>query len=92
MKTLPLKGPVQKGKIYLMKEDIMCNSDDIGVNPEAKVMFKVYKDSLGLGAYEVLNEDGSSITFQTAEEVTEPATEGATKNKKKSTEESTSTR
>jgi len=81
---ITFKGATAKGKIYLMKEDIMSHSDVIGVNVETKVMFKVYKDSLGLGAYEVLKEDGSSFKSQPAEEITEPATEGAKKNKMKS--------
>jgi len=81
---ITFKGATAKGKIYLMKEDIMSYSDDIGVSPETRVMFKVYKDSLGLGAYEVMNEDGSSVNSQPAKEITEPATEGARKNKKTS--------
>jgi len=51
-------------KIYVMKEDILCESDEIGLNKDAKVMFKVYKDSMGLGAMDVLNEDGSPIVFK----------------------------
>jgi len=50
-------------KIYVMKEDIICESDELGLNKDAKVMFKVYKDSMGLGAMDVLNEDGSPIVF-----------------------------
>lgn len=50
-------------KIYVMKEDIICESDEIGLNMDEKVMFKVYKDSMGLGAMDVLNEDGSPIVF-----------------------------
>jgi len=51
-------------KIYVMKEDIICESDEMGLNKDEKVMFKVYKDSMGLGAMDVLNEDGSPIVFE----------------------------
>jgi len=50
-------------KIYVMKEDIICDSEDVGLTPDSEVMFKVYKDSKGLGAAEVMNLDGTSITF-----------------------------
>jgi len=51
-------------KIYVMKEDIICESEEIGLNKDGKVMFKVYKDSMGLGAMDVMNEDGSPIVFE----------------------------
>jgi len=50
-------------KIYVMKEDIICESEEIGLNKDGKVMFKVYKDSMGLGAMDVMNEDGSPIVY-----------------------------
>jgi len=52
-----------KEKIYVMKEDIVCSSAEIGLNHEAEVMFKVYKDSKGLGACEVMNADGTPIIY-----------------------------
>merc|ERR1719204_242627 len=34
-------------KIYVMKEDIICISEEVGLNPGTSVMFKIYKDSMG---------------------------------------------
>merc|ERR1719350_1328870 len=53
-----------KDKIYFMKEDITCESETIGVKKDAKVIFKVYKDSMGLGAMDIMNEDGTPIVFE----------------------------
>jgi len=61
-------GVTATEKIYVMKEDIVCSSDETGLNLESKVVFKVYKDSMGLGACEVQNEDGSPINFETEQE------------------------
>jgi len=52
-----------KEKIYVMKEDIICSSDKVGLMPDSEVMFKVYKDSKGLGACEVMNVDGTPIVY-----------------------------
>jgi len=54
-----------KEKIYVMKEDIVCYSDEVGLIEESEVMFKIYKDSKGLGACEVMNVDGSPIEYST---------------------------
>jgi len=53
-----------KGKIYVMKDDIISESESIGLKKDTKVIFKVYKDSMGLGAMDVTNEDGSPIAFE----------------------------
>jgi len=52
-----------KKVIYVSKDDIVCYSEEVGLNKNTKVIFKVYKDSKGLGAYEVQNEDGTPISF-----------------------------
>merc|ERR1719239_2065903 len=53
-----------KEKIFVMKEDIVCQSDEIGLKPDSEVMFKIYKDSKGLGACEVMNVDGTPIEYK----------------------------
>jgi len=58
------KGLTAKGRIYVSKDDIVCYSEEVGLDKNSKVIFKLYKDSMGLGAYEVQNEDGSPITFE----------------------------
>jgi len=60
---ITFKDTTVKDKIYVMKEDIVCYSDEVGLIPEAEVIFKVYKDSKGLGASEVMNADGTPITY-----------------------------
>jgi len=57
-------GVTAKEKIYVMKEDIICYSDEVGLTPGKRIMFKIYKDSMGLGACEVHNEDGTPIIFE----------------------------
>jgi len=61
---ITFKDVTVKEKIYVMKEDIVCSSGEIGLKPEAEVMFKVYKDSKGLGAGEVMNVDGTPIMYE----------------------------
>merc|ERR1719510_24630 len=34
-----------KEKIFVMKEDIVCYSDEVGMTEDSEVMFKIYKDS-----------------------------------------------
>merc|ERR1711920_1043230 len=52
-----------KEKIFVMKEDIVCYSEEVGMIEDSEVMFKIYKDSKGLGAYEVMNADGTPIVY-----------------------------
>jgi len=61
-------GVTAKEKIYVMKEDIVCSSDEVGLVVNSKVIFKVYKDSMGLGACEIQNEDGTPISFEPEQE------------------------
>jgi len=60
---ITFKGVTMKEKIYVMKEDIVCCSDEVGISADSDVMFKIYKDSKGLGAYEVMNIDGTPIQY-----------------------------
>merc|ERR1719233_2154209 len=52
-----------KEKVFVMKEDIVCSSDEVGLNAESEVMFKIYKDSKGIGAWDVMNLDGTPIQY-----------------------------
>jgi len=61
---ITFKDVTVKEKIFVMKEDIVCYSDEVGLNVSAEVMFKVYKDSKGLGACEVMNVDGTPIDYK----------------------------
>jgi len=65
---ITFNGITAKGKIYVMKEDIISSAEEAGLNQDTKVIFKIYKDPLGLGACEVQNENGTPITFQPANE------------------------
>jgi len=60
---ITFKDVTVKEKIYVMKDDIVCYSDEVGLTPESEVMFKVYKDSKGLGACVVMNVDGTPIEY-----------------------------
>jgi len=68
-------------KVYVMKEDIVCCSEEVGLKPDTSVMFKIYKDSMGLGACEVQNEDGTPITYEPEEEVDDESVKPKTKTK-----------
>jgi len=85
---ITFNGITAKDKIYVMKEDIICYSTEVGLIPDTSVMFKIYKDSMGLGACEVHNEDGTPIIYEPKEEAAEdkeqeqsPVTKPATKKK-----------
>jgi len=58
------KDLTAKGRIYVSKDDIVCSSEEVGLNKNLKVIFKLYKDSMGIGAYDVQNEDGTPIIFE----------------------------
>jgi len=60
---ITFKDVTAKDKIYVMKEDIVCYSDEVGMTENSEVMFKIYKDSKGLGAHEVMNVDGTPIEY-----------------------------
>jgi len=66
---IAFNGLTTAEKVYVMKEDIICYSDEVGLKPGTNVMFKIYKDSMGLGACEVHNENGTPITFEPEAEV-----------------------
>jgi len=61
---IEFKGLTAEGRIYVSKDDIVCCSEEVGLNENSKVIFKLYKDSMGIGAYEVQNEDGTPIIFE----------------------------
>lgn len=60
---ITFKDTTVKERIYVMKEDIVCYSDEVGLKPDSDVMFKIYKDSKGIGACEVMNVDGTPIEY-----------------------------
>jgi len=60
---ITFKDVTVKERLFVMKEDIVCYSDEVGLNVSAEVMFKIYKDSKGLGACEVMNVDGTPIDY-----------------------------
>jgi len=60
---ITFKNLTASKKIYVMKEDIICDSDEVGLKKDDKVIFKVYKDSMGLGAMDVLLDGGDSNVF-----------------------------
>merc|ERR1712061_195104 len=68
---ITFNGVTVTEKIYVMKEDIICYSEEVGLKPDTSVMFKIYKDSMGLGACEVHNEDGTPIIYEPETEAVE---------------------
>jgi len=83
---ITFKDITVKEKIFVMKEDIVCYADEVNLLTDSEVMFKIYKDSKGLGACEVMNADGTPITGKVdeaeAEVVKEPSPEPAKPKKK----------
>jgi len=47
-----------------MREDIISEHFVTGLNQGSEVRFKVYKDPMGLGAYDITNADGTAIHYQ----------------------------
>jgi len=60
---IKFKDTMVKEKIFVMREDIVCSTDEVGLTADSEVMFKIYKDSKGLGASEVMNIDGTPIEY-----------------------------
>merc|ERR1719193_584012 len=83
---ITFKDITVKEKIFVMKEDIVCYADEVNLIADSEVMFKIYKDSKGLGACEVMNVDGTPITVELdeaeAEVEKEPSPEPAKPKKK----------
>merc|ERR1712203_430887 len=79
---ITFNGVTATEKVYVMKEDIICYSEEVGVKPDTSVMFKIYKDSMGLGACEVHNEDGTPINYEPEEEPAEESVKAKTKTTK----------
>merc|ERR1719289_17736 len=75
-------------KIYVMVEDIISGSDE-GLKKDDKVIFKVYKDSMGLGAMDVMIAEESLVDAEAEveqeEEVLKEATPEPKVSKKKNT-------
>jgi len=82
---ITFNGVTATEKIYVMKEDIICYSEEVGLKPDTSVMFKIYKDSMGLGACEVHNEDGTPITYEPETEAVEEQEEESSVPKVKKT-------
>jgi len=61
------KDATVKQRLFVRKEDIVCYSDEVGLNEGCEVKFKIYKDSRGLGACEVMNVDGTPIKYYSPE-------------------------
>merc|ERR1719397_454849 len=86
---ITFKDVTVKEKIFVMKDDIVCYSDEVGMNEDSEVMFKIYKDSKGIGACEVMNVDGTPIEYSTESkksstpEPTKPKKKASAKGKKK---------
>jgi len=76
---ITFNGVTATEKVYVMKEDIICYSEEVGLKPGTSVMFKIYKDSMGLGACEVHNDDGTPITYEPEEEPAEESVKAKTK-------------
>jgi len=58
------KGVTGKDRIYVMKDDIICTSSQVGLTVGSQVRFKVYNATKGLGAAQVKNKDGSPIVYE----------------------------
>jgi len=81
--SITFKDLTAEKKIYFMSEDIICESDDVKLNKDDKVIFKVYKDSMGLGAMDVMNEDTPAVEKVVEKEPTpEPKSPKKTSTKK----------
>merc|ERR1712060_1010871 len=81
---ITFKDITVKEKIFVMKEDVVCYADKVNLIADSEVMFKIYKDSKGLGACEVMNADGTPITVELdeAEVEKEPSPEPVKPKKK----------
>jgi len=65
---IPQKSIEWKGKhwkrIFVREEDIMCFTQEIGLIKGSQVKFHIYRDSRGVGAYNIRNLDDTPIEFE----------------------------
>jgi len=63
--VITVNGLTGKEKVYVAADDIEYYSKKVGLNVSSRVAFKVYTDSMGIGAYWVKNEDDTPIFLNT---------------------------
>jgi len=57
-------GMDSKRGVYVSKDDIICTSDVVGLNKGSNVKFQIYKDSRGIGGYDVRGMDDMPIEYE----------------------------
>jgi len=62
-------GMNTKRGIFAGKDDIICFSEEVGLNKGSKVKFLIYKNSRGLGAYDIRNIDDTPIFYQPVKKI-----------------------
>jgi len=69
-KSIEWKGEHCK-RVFVREEDIVCFTQEIGLIKGSQVKFHIYKDSRGIGAYDIRNMDDTPIEFEPQKKDTE---------------------
>jgi len=62
-------GMDSKRGVFVREDDIVCTSEEIGLNKGSRVKFQIYKDPRGIGAYDVRGIDDMPIEYQPVNKV-----------------------
>jgi len=68
-------GMNAKRGVFVSKDDIICTSEEVGLKKGSNVKFQIYKDSKGLGAYDVRGMDDMPLVYQPVMKVESANTE-----------------
>merc|ERR1719397_2056758 len=82
--TVSNDAEAEEGGLYVAREDIIFEEGSApNLNYGTKVQFQVYKNEKGLGACQVLNEDGTAYEYKKSAKRKMKTKGGANKKKKK---------
>merc|ERR1719431_192979 len=82
--TVTTDAEAEEGGLYVAREDVIFEEDSApNLNYGTKVQFQVYKSEKGLGACQVMNEDGTAYEYKKSAKRKMKNKGGANKKKKK---------
>jgi len=62
-------GMDSKRGVFVREDDIVCSSEEVGLEKGSIVKFQIYKDPRGIGAYDVRGIDDMPIEYQPVNKV-----------------------
>jgi len=63
------KGITPMRGLFVRADDIICTSEEVGLEKGSRVKFKIYMNSRGMGAYDITDVDDMPIKYQPVNKV-----------------------